>query len=340
MFLNGAGKVVDLKARRDFTSEKLAQLRLTLKDVESKFGSNASVYATGSYGRCEAGADSDLDLFIATRSVIEQEGRVASRPISRLSEIVLKANLIQATDDLGLPEFDGDGEYLRCYTNIELVKTLGQPEDDALNTFTARLLLLLESTPLIGGEIYNEVMDDVIAAYWRDYQDHKEQFSPSFLVNDILRLWRTFCVNYEARTKTSPRELKNKRRVKNYKLKHSRMLTCYSAILSLLAVYRCQGTVHPDDFKCIVNRTPTERLEWLADVKECATAHDHIRDLLSAYAMFLERTSIGSSELAKLFDNKETHLSYMREANEFGDKVYLALRSVGEDTPFYRHIVV
>ena len=40
----------------------------------------------------------------------------------------------------------------------------------------------------------------------------KDEFMPAFLANDILRLWRTFCVNYEARTQTEPAEKKAKRK--------------------------------------------------------------------------------------------------------------------------------
>jgi hypothetical protein len=75
---------------------------------------------------------------------------------------------------------------------------------------------------------YKHVIEEVIAAYWRDYDDHKNEFVPAFLANDILRLWRTFCVNYEARTSTDPPHQRAKRRLKNYKLKHSRLLTSYS----------------------------------------------------------------------------------------------------------------
>lgn len=308
---------------------------------EHEFGAKACVYATGSYGRREAGTDSDLDLFIAAETIQgDEDEKTSTRSLSRLSEIVLKANMIHATQEMGLPEFDGDGEYLRCYTNTELVKSLGRPEDDVLNTFTARLLLLLESDPVLGNGVYDGVVDDVIVAYWRDYQDHKEEFIPSFLVNDILRLWRTFCVNYEARTKTSPVELKNKRRVKNYKLKHSRMLTCYSAVLELLAICRRQGTVHPRDFREVVGRTPTQRIEWLIAADDCRTAHDNLCELLMAYEMFLQRTAVGRAALAEQFGDKAKHAEYMREANEFGNKIYLALGSVGEGTSLYRHLMV
>lgn len=332
---------LNVKLRSDFTLCRMAKLRSELYTAESEFGSKACVYATGSYGRGEAGKDSDLDLFIASETIqVNREGRDKVRALNNLSEIVLKANLIHSTRRIGLPEFDGDGEYLRCYTIEDLVKSLGRPEDDQLNTFTARLLLLLESKPVLGDGVYGHVVEDVIAAYWRDYQDHKEEFIPSFLINDILRLWRTFCVNYEARTKTSPPEMKNKRRVKNYKLKHSRMLTCYSAILELLALCRRQGTVHPSDFEEVVGRTPIQRIERLMAAEDCSDAHDELRELLQAYEMFLERTAVGGAALAEEFGNNETHSVYMGEANEFGNKIYSALRSVGGVTPLYRHLVV
>lgn len=66
------------------------------------------------------------------------------KAFSRLDEICLEADLIRACRALKLPEFSGDGKYLVKYTIAELKDAIGQPEDDAQNTFTARLLLLLE----------------------------------------------------------------------------------------------------------------------------------------------------------------------------------------------------
>lgn len=151
---------------------------------------------------------SDLDLFIVGRG---EKDRPALRP---LDEICVKADLIEVSRRLRFPEFSGDGQYLAHYTEQELIGTLGKPDDDASNTFTARLLLLLESQPLLGKDIYDEAIGEVVAAYWKDYEDHKIDFIPTFLTNDILRLWRTFCVNYEARTAADPPERKAKRKLK------------------------------------------------------------------------------------------------------------------------------
>ena len=69
--------------------------------------------------------------------------------LSFLSEILVKSDLIRATRGLGIRDFDGDGKYLVHHATHLLTGTLGKPEDDAFNTFTPRLLLLLESYPLV-----------------------------------------------------------------------------------------------------------------------------------------------------------------------------------------------
>ena len=225
--------------RRSQTIQKIKDLRARLSAAETIASGKACVYMTGSFGRGEASTHSDLDLFILGKNdgKPDRHGKQGSC-LSRLDEICLKAELIEVTRELGIQEFSGDGRWLVHYSVDDLIKTLGKPEDDVENTFTARLLLLLESHALWGEGVYRDALDDVVAAYWRDYEDHKTNFMPAFLANDILRLWRTFCVNYEARTERVPETEKAKGKLKNYKLKHSRLLTCYSAILYLIALQR------------------------------------------------------------------------------------------------------
>ena len=93
--------------------------------------------------------------------------------------------------------------------------------------------------PLAGSDVRARIIDDAIERYWREFPDYYDKFMPAFLANDILRYWRTLYLNYEASTsersknEQSPRD-RAKRKIMNYKLKHSRMLTCYSAVLYLL----------------------------------------------------------------------------------------------------------
>ena len=133
-----------LERRRAETAKRIGELRQRLGEARGLCGDRACVYITGSFSRGEATIHSDLDLFIAGKGTRREPA------LGRLTEILIKAELIEAVRTLHIPDFSGDGEYLVHYTVGELVDTLGKREDDASNTFTARLLLLLESNPLLG----------------------------------------------------------------------------------------------------------------------------------------------------------------------------------------------
>jgi len=342
IFSNGRVVLKELERRRSFSHRNLQKLVSAENIATDLIDGKACVYATGSFGRGEASDGSDLDLFIVGRSESSDGGDKSppQRLLKRLDEVCLKADLIRATEKLGLPEFDGDGEYLKHHSIIELVETLGKPTDDSSNTFTARMLLLLESAPIFEEDVYSEAVDQVIEKYWRDWDDHKSNFSPSFLLNDILRLWRTFCVNYEARTSSFPAPKKIKRRIKNYKLKQSRMLTCYSAVLGLLATVRMKGTVSQVDFKDLVMRSPTKRLEWIADLDLSAECTTKVRTLLDKYVRFLERTNLPSEALQKKFSDDASRSELMTEAEDFSQTMYDAIMEVGEtDGRLLRYVV-
>lgn len=327
----------ELSNRRSQTVIRIQELREKLAAAENLALGKACVYMTGSFGRGEASTYSDLDLFIVGKT--DTGGNKISL-LNRLDEICIKADLIEVTRQLGIPEFSGEGRYLVHYSINDLIKTLGTSEDDVINTFTARLLLLLESQALLENSVYLDVIGDVIAAYWRDYEDHKTSFMPAFLANDILRLWRTFCVNYEARTERKPDKQKAKGKIKNYKLKHSRLLTCYSALLYLLALYNQNNTVSPQDALGMIKLTPTERLEWIMKQDFLATAHATVTELLDQYELFLAVTNVEENDLIGQFLDKEKSSAYMTAAYKFGDLMFEALNHIGRNSRFHRLLVV
>jgi hypothetical protein len=265
--------------------------------------------------------------------------------LSKLNEILLKAELIRASRDLKFPEFSQDGRFLQHHTARKLIESTGNQYDDAENTFTARLLLLLESRPLAGNEVHSKIIDDVIAKYWREFSDHYDSFMPAYLANDILRYWRTLCLNYEAapfeQTKGG-RAFGNraKRKIKNYKLKHSRMLTCYSAVLYLLFIYDKNGTVRPADAQIMVSLTPTERVEFVADALAGSEPAPSVHKLLDKYERFLEVTSASEEDLIKVFmQDTEAH-KLQAEQSDFGDLAYTILYSIGHENSLYRRLVI
>lgn len=328
--------MIYIEDRRNKTLARFAELQSHLKRAGEIVADKACVYATGSFGRLEAGDQSDLDVFIVSKTAeIERDDKkLMVNQLSNLDTILVKAELIKSINILHMPKFDADGKYLESHSIHDLKTHLGTAEDDYRNTLTGRLLLFLESRPLVGTVVYEEIIDEVIAAYWGDFGDHSADFIPAFLTNDILRLWRTFCVNYES----GRRSAKGNSKIKNHKLKHSRMLTCFSALIFLLAVYKLDGTVSPQRAKQMTQLTPTERLQWLLKEGAFSTVHREVAQVLERYSEFLRRMDKPKAELNELFENHSRE--WVRQSYEFGDLIFDIISKIGAGSKFFRLIAV
>lgn len=296
-YLNGEDRMSLIEQRRSFTNEVIEklvnELQLSKKLAEGK----ACIYATGSYGRSEASKFSDIDLFIVGRSASSRNHEQEQQKLlNNLDEICVKADLITAVRKIGLKDLDGDGRFLTQHTIEGLSKSIGHPEDDYSNTLTARLLMLLESRPIIGEEILREAKSHVIQRYWRDYAGREKNFIPAYFTNDVLRFWRTLCLNYEAFTSDENEADKIKRNVKLYKLKNSRMLLCYSALLYLCFLYGTKNTVTIDDILTISDLTPLQRIEQLVTQTPGRNAHQNLSMLIKRYEEFLEFSALSVQE--------------------------------------------
>lgn len=180
------------ETRREYSERRLITLAAHLEPVLPALEEHPlCVYASGSYGRLEAWSGSDVDLFFL------YDGADDRQRFPWTTFVRLTARLIEATEAMGFPPFSGDGRYLEVLYVREMERVLGSPRDDSLNAFTARMLLLLESHPLHDETLYGHLLERIVGFYYRDYADHAEEFFPGFLINDILRFWRTLTLNYE-----------------------------------------------------------------------------------------------------------------------------------------------
>jgi hypothetical protein len=321
-----------LEQRRHLTESRLKELIAELERAGAAeiAGKSACVYATGSIGRGEMSAQSDLDIFIIRDKAI-------ASPLTNLNEIRLKARLIEAARNLKFPDFSGDGEYVMSYDIQEdFIKKLGTRKDDYHNVLTARLLLVLESQSILGDDVYKQAIDKLLSVYWRDYDKNSKHFLPVFLTNDILRFWKTLCLNYEERTSESNI---GKRRLLNYKLKYSRLLTCYSGVLYLLAVLvRDEGTVSTVAAVEMVRCAPTKRLEFVARLG--GDVESGVQAILDNYAQFLKVCETNKSELEAKFTEPEFKKARFEEAKAFGNDVSALLEKVGTGTQLLRYLLV
>ena len=312
--------------RADYSRQRISELGERLAPLGEVVGEEPfCIYATGSYGRLEAWSGSDIDVFYL------YEGHPV-KPLSRLTLIRVSAQLIEATEEMGFPAFSGDGRYLDVHYLDLMEEVLGSPEDDSLNAFTARMLLLLESRPIFGAERYERFLERVVGFYYRDFDDHRETFLPTFLLNDILRFWRTLTLNYEHdRYEISllpdPQRDPAKARsaLKNYKLKVSRLATCFSMVLHLASE---TPPVGPERVLELCKLTPRERFLLLGDCDQAASAG--VERLLASYEDFLKHVQRPAAELLTEFNNPEARSKRLAEAGRFGEQIFDLLRMLVE----------
>lgn len=314
-----------IPTRRDYSLERLRTLGERLDPVRPLLrGKPICLYATGSYGRLEGWSGSDVDLFF----LYDGEDESDRFPWTTFTQ--LAACPITATETMGFPPFSGDGKYLEVLYVRDIERVLGSPEDDSTNAFTARMLLLLESQPIYDEVLYGSLLERIIGFYYRDFSKNAASFVPGFLINDILRFWRTLTLNYEhSRLELGDlvgeelRRKKGKSALKNYKLKVSRLATCFSMVANLSSEPRpvTAETVHE-----LCRLTPSERLARLSDRGDRAA--EIVAALDAAYEDFLRCVQRPEDEVLAEFATDDVRRDRLESAATYGTLIYELLVSV------------
>lgn len=149
-------------------------------------------------------------------------------------------------------------------------------------------------------------------------------------------------MNYEVGLNDTP----EKRRAKNYKLKFSRFLTCFSAIVALHVHFAKNGTVSEADALSLIKLTPLERLNTSRKNVD-ASLHHYFESLVDMYRTFLEHTDCSKSDLYKKMEDPEYYTTSLEDARKFGDTMYRLLRDLsekegdqGENWRFFRYVAI
>lgn len=314
-----------LLARREDARDRLGRLRDAVEradllgiSIRDKLP-ELCIYVTGSYGRLEASNESDVDLFFV------HTGTEKKNEVSRVDKALLDAEIIRIAHVQGFPPFSKGGKYLNVHYLEDLLAEMGGPEDDWHNHFTARMLLLLESRPLVNEVKYNNAIKEIIGSYCRDYGVNPKYRTPMFLINDILRYWRTMCINYEHRRNERTEELSNDDHLKNLKLKFSRMHICFSLLLSLILE---REVVSPDVLFRIVGLSPMERLDEA--IGKVPGGGELVSKVKENYVWFLEKTGEKEDDVLQWISNSDNRKDAFDNASKFGKDLYGLLSAAGE----------
>ena len=277
-----------------------------------------AIYVVGSFGRKEIGPNSDLDIY----SVSQGDSGVGSGN-SFFPTVI--ANL---KSHLG-GDFVIDPKCLQNFSRNKLAQSIGTSRDDYENSFTARMLLLLESQALINENDYSLSIDTLASSYFLNRSFRSNHFPSVFLLDDLERYWKTLCVNYEISSYGGTRPLA----LKSLCLRFSRALTVFSTILNILVTKDFNET----DLFSLARLTPLQRLAKAMDQINDASLLGKFEEALDLYHSFLLLKQ--RPDIAQVLEvNSELREDYLSRGDRFTDFLFGLLSGIHIDSKMRKHL--
>lgn len=197
---------------------------------------DVSVVMMGSWGRREVTSESDDDFMALVH------GTERAKIAPTIPEI---AKVLDAEPGIA-------GYFGGIVGSADLVNFIGLDEDDVCN-LTRRLLLLLESVPLTNESEHAAVIEESLARYLSSAKDYRP---PRFLLNDVVRYWRTICVDFAGKHK----ENNEKWGLRNAKLRTYRKGLFAGGLLPVLECSRLKVSGMTPFLTAQFSMPPTDRI--------------------------------------------------------------------------------
>jgi len=255
-----------------FSDEKIQSLRNLIPAIIK--ADCISIVTVGSYGRKEASNLSDLDFFF----IKDREDYSPGIEISAFRDLYRELGLKSPSKD---GAFNSEIEF-----RADMSKNIGGFEDKT-EKLTRRLLFLLEGDWLLNEGLYNKTLDQLIRCYVRE--TITEHQLCRFLLNDLIRYYRTICVDFECKTYEHGKPWGDR----NIKLQFSRKLLYFSGILVVAETAQRNWQAKREISSVLLRLTPLERLRRICgsqsekaleiyDDFPLQMASDKVRDMLMA----------------------------------------------------------
>jgi len=257
---DGADVAAVLDGARARSEEILEILRSVAADL---LGGDTDyiIGVNGSVARREATSGSDVDLFVLTLS-----GDLGA---AEAAQSEFRERLIAR--DIKMPAHGGVFE--SPLPTTQLTATIGG-EDDTNTFITRRMLYLLEGEWVANEVGFNRLRSELVARYVSE--DLDDQKIVRFFLNDVIRYWRTICVDFENKTADSTKP----RAIRLVKLRLSRMLLYVAGIAAARQTVDCDAAAKRERLAKLLGLPPLERLRQIH-------GPDKMMPVQALYATFL-----------------------------------------------------
>ena len=200
------------------------------------------VFGSWARGELTDGSDDDWAVLVA-RPFAAYDRDVCLEVVAATETLGVEDRQPGSQDVFGLP-----------FDVTELAQNIGLDADTNTN-LTRRMLLLLESREL-HGDVRSRAIDNILARYLN--QGAKPYRPPRFLLNDLVRYWRTICVDFEGKGSTGVADPKWATR--NAKLRTSRKLLFAGGLVTVLLCHLKEASDMPSFLGRWFDAAPADRL--------------------------------------------------------------------------------